>query len=428
MVIMIGAGELPLDVKTCQNCEEDYSWETTTREQMDSTHTGSSTTSTSAIDMFRRDPHLPVQSRVCRHVACYGCIRKTKMPIDCFQCGEGDAFHIEHPFPPHAHITWLQLYHAQQEKGMNHGSLGPDMNTDMDMDSQTVITSIDTSIDTGTGTDTGTGREDVLSATGVSGSSGEQADRACGSPELSLKRESALLDGNNPQEASKKSRQSEVETKLVTNNVAAAPYNHQSTNYANTNSVLQPSSLLVLKQEDSVSLVDNSPEEASRRAHQSGTDVVVAAAAAVAPSNQSTNDVNTNGVLQPASVLVLKQEDAVSIVDNNPEEAPERARQSGTDEAVDPKTFYKGKKVAKMFENEIYFGTVTRYRPRFRFWVVEYDDGDDEEFDKNDLMNALNLYESNQHTSAASQTLPECEETSNRVSALCVHLIHNECL
>jgi len=225
--------------------------------------------------------------------------------FDCFQCGEGGAFNIEVPFPPYAHITWLQLYH--EENAVNARSLDH-------MDSQTVITS----------------REVVLSAPFVSEAS--ETDRACEPPELSLKRESSLLADNDPEEASKRSRQSE--TNLVTN-----------------------------------------------------------------PSNQSKNDANPNGngVLQPSSVLALKQEDSVSLVDNSPEEDSERAHQSGTDAVAVPKIdsnfSYIGDKVAKMFANKLYFGSITGYRQRLRFWQVKYDDGDEEEFNKKELTKALDLYQ-----------------------------------
>ena len=52
------------------------------------------------------------------------------------------------------------------------------------------------------------------------------------------------------------------------------------------------------------------------------------------------------------------------------------------------------RRVAKDFNGEIYFGTVTAYDDSDNppFWKIEYDDGDKEEYDKNDLLMGLKLY------------------------------------
>ena len=36
-------------------------------------------------------------------------------------------------------------------------------------------------------------------------------------------------------------------------------------------------------------------------------------------------------------------------------------------------------RVAKHFDAGLFFGTISKYDPKLKFWSVEYDDGDDEE-------------------------------------------------
>jgi len=59
---------------------------------------------------------------------------------------------------------------------------------------------------------------------------------------------------------------------------------------------------------------------------------------------------------------------------------------------------YIRKRIAKNFDGNIYFGTITEYKKEDSmdegFWHVLYDDNDEEEFDANDLSMALDLYAS----------------------------------
>lgn len=65
-------------------------------------------------------------------------------------------------------------------------------------------------------------------------------------------------------------------------------------------------------------------------------------------------------------------------------------------EKPDPESF-KGKRAAKAFGKEIFYGTIDKFTAEVdgedEFWHITYDDGDDEEYDGNDLKIALNLYE-----------------------------------
>ena len=58
-----------------------------------------------------------------------------------------------------------------------------------------------------------------------------------------------------------------------------------------------------------------------------------------------------------------------------------------------------GRRVAKYFHEEVYYGTVSRWLPAYEnrdkvhLWHVVYDDGDQEDYEREELDTALNLYE-----------------------------------
>ena len=59
-------------------------------------------------------------------------------------------------------------------------------------------------------------------------------------------------------------------------------------------------------------------------------------------------------------------------------------------------TVFIQRRVAKQFEDdEVYFGTITQYDESEPppFWKVHYDDGDEEDYEKKDLIKALKLYD-----------------------------------
>ncbi|KAL7544124.1 hypothetical protein ACHAXR_013528 [Thalassiosira sp. AJA248-18] len=60
----------------------------------------------------------------------------------------------------------------------------------------------------------------------------------------------------------------------------------------------------------------------------------------------------------------------------------------------DPRSFVR-KRIAKDFDGETFFGTIMEYDDRENpvFWHVEYDDGDEEDYSKKDLIKALKMYE-----------------------------------
>jgi hypothetical protein len=62
----------------------------------------------------------------------------------------------------------------------------------------------------------------------------------------------------------------------------------------------------------------------------------------------------------------------------------------------DPSYFF-NQRVAKYFDDVLFFGVVARFDKVEKLWQIDYDDGDEEEFNKNELMFHINLYETNKH-------------------------------
>lgn len=58
-------------------------------------------------------------------------------------------------------------------------------------------------------------------------------------------------------------------------------------------------------------------------------------------------------------------------------------------------TVWVKRRVAKIFDGEVYFGTITQYDDSEDppFWKVEFDDGDAEDWENHDLAKALKLYD-----------------------------------
>ena len=63
------------------------------------------------------------------------------------------------------------------------------------------------------------------------------------------------------------------------------------------------------------------------------------------------------------------------------------------DPASDP-AFYVNRRVGKFFEGSIYFGSVSHFDLKAKLWQIDYDDGDEEEFDKTEILTHINIYES----------------------------------
>ena len=88
--------------------------------------------------------------------------------------------------------------------------------------------------------------------------------------------------------------------------------------------------------------------------------------------------------------------------------AAKKSKKTGADNDVkalvnskDPRSFVR-KRVAKDFDGERYFGTVMFYDDNDHppFWHIEYDDGDEEDYSKNDLVIGLKHYMSNEDKDA----------------------------
>jgi len=64
---------------------------------------------------------------------------------------------------------------------------------------------------------------------------------------------------------------------------------------------------------------------------------------------------------------------------------------------VDPKS-YINHRLCKFFgdnESDLFFGIIASYDEKVNFWHVDYDDGDEEEYDENDVKQGIALYERN---------------------------------
>ena len=75
--------------------------------------------------------------------------------------------------------------------------------------------------------------------------------------------------------------------------------------------------------------------------------------------------------------------------------APKRDRNIKTDAKKKNKASkedFLGKRISKKFHGKVYSGTVQKFLHDDQFWVVNYDDGDTEEMDINDIYKGLDLH------------------------------------
>jgi pantothenate kinase type III len=61
-------------------------------------------------------------------------------------------------------------------------------------------------------------------------------------------------------------------------------------------------------------------------------------------------------------------------------------------EKKDPESYYINKRIAKDFDGNIFFGTVSKYVSKAKYWAIDYDDGDEEEFDESEVQQHLKIY------------------------------------
>ena len=67
-------------------------------------------------------------------------------------------------------------------------------------------------------------------------------------------------------------------------------------------------------------------------------------------------------------------------------------------------------RVAKYFKSELYYGTVTKYLPpleadEYSLWKIKYDDGDGEDWDRDELLEGVRLYLKTPYASDEGQLL-----------------------
>ena len=75
-----------------------------------------------------------------------------------------------------------------------------------------------------------------------------------------------------------------------------------------------------------------------------------------------------------------------------------------------------GARIAKYFDAGLFFGTIVKYCPKHKFWSVEYDDGDEEEFDADELDAALRLYKKKSSKDPAKRRLKQDTSGGKRAS------------
>jgi hypothetical protein len=123
------------------------------------------------------------------------------------------------------------------------------------------------------------------------------------------------------------------------------------------------------KEERQAGTVPEAPSEASRAAHTTTT----AEDTDTEPPTPSSPAVKATGKRG-------RPKKHVAVVSPSPKKRNNKSNQE-----------HIGSRIAKYFEEgTLYFGTVTKYRPKF--WWIKYDDGDEEEMDAHDLTEALTLY------------------------------------
>lgn len=79
---------------------------------------------------------------------------------------------------------------------------------------------------------------------------------------------------------------------------------------------------------------------------------------------------------------------------------------------------YIGKRVAKIFDEDgkLYFGTIAGYRDDEEFWVIVYDDDDNEDFEIGDLHRGLRLYK--QHSGIDHSKPSSTTDSSSRLTCI----------
>jgi hypothetical protein len=113
--------------------------------------------------------------------------------------------------------------------------------------------------------------------------------------------------------------------------------------------------------------------------------------------------------------LVLITSTSTQPVNVKPEVEKETTKSSSD------KHSYVNRRIAKVFDNQVYFGTIDRFVKGINdnidqinpFWHVQYDDGDEEEFYEPDLHEVLELYEKEKESDTQTNTITGPESMLN---------------
>ncbi|KAL7576518.1 hypothetical protein ACA910_018017 [Epithemia clementina (nom. ined.)] len=125
------------------------------------------------------------------------------------------------------------------------------------------------------------------------------------------------------------------------------------------------------------------------------------------PAAHSTPDSGTKVITSPSSTTKATGETSTAAEAGPSKAKPESSSKKFQITAAEIKrdsTSYVSRRVAKKFDGAVYFGTIGAYTPPAEnededaaLWHVEYDDGDEEDYDVHEMVKYLKLYASKQH-------------------------------
>ena len=82
---------------------------------------------------------------------------------------------------------------------------------------------------------------------------------------------------------------------------------------------------------------------------------------------------------------------------SSPNSTDSKKKKNATTKAKTPLD-YINDRVSKWFDEDLYFGTVTGYDKKEKLWKILYDDDDEEEFEKKELIVAIQLYQDKKYS------------------------------
>jgi len=116
------------------------------------------------------------------------------------------------------------------------------------------------------------------------------------------------------------------------------------------------------------------------------------------------SEISSVGSKESPIILDSSDESSLSSISMSADSGYERIKSSTTKVSpekgevcmVSVAESFVGRRIAKHFLSDLHFGLVMEFHDDGGLWVIQYDDGDSEDFDKDDLRRALCLYKSHQ--------------------------------